>query len=312
MVLVDDITMARNSTRHRKVSTRNFIDKAYLAALPFSPECIAPWGWNAALRAQLLRMGLDESLLPSAEKIAVIRQLSHRRTASQLLKELVTEGTVGESTECTSSEEVEAYLSSHGRIVVKAPWSSSGRGIRFVDSPAALHTPSFEGWLCNTLTQQGSVMVEPYYNKVKDFGMEFHSDGKGNVSYEGLSLFQTTNGAYTGNIIATEKAKQELLANYIAPQLTERIQSEVCSHLGQLFNGKYRGPFGIDMMIVAGTGSRSTCTLHPCVEINLRRTMGHVALALLPLLNPGNDDELMKAMRIEYTNNNYKLRIKQL
>lgn len=47
--------------------------------------------------------------------------------------------------------------------------------------------------------------------------------------------------------------------------------------------------------------------LHPCVEINLRRTMGHVALALSP-----TDDDVMGVMRIEYTDNNYRLKINRL
>jgi hypothetical protein len=49
------------------------------------------------------------------------------------------------------------------------------------------------------------------------------------------------------------------------------------------------------------------CKLHPCVEINLRRTMGHVALALSP-----KDDDLRRVMRIEYSNNNYQLIINRL
>ncbi|MBR5634825.1 MAG: hypothetical protein IKW78_06600, partial [Prevotella sp.] len=58
------------------------------------------------------------------------------------------------------------------------------------------------------------------------------------------------------------------------------------------------GPFGIDMMIVRdgsknladdskkiadgskNRGEKSEIALHPCVELNLRRTMGHVALSI--------------------------------
>ena len=36
----------------------------------------------------------------------------------------------------------------------------------------------------------------------------------------------------------------------------------------------YTGPFGVDMMIL------NNGYIHPCVELNLRQTMGHVALAL--------------------------------
>ena len=40
----------------------------------------------------------------------------------------------------------------------------------------------------------------------------------------------------------------------------------------------YTGPVGVDMMVVEG--KRGKAALHPCVEVNLRRTMGRVALDL--------------------------------
>lgn len=55
-------------------------------------------------------------------------------------------------------------------------------------------------------------MIEPYYNKVKDFGMEFFADETGQVHYLGLSLFHTANGAYTGNILASEEVKRRCSA----------------------------------------------------------------------------------------------------
>ena len=66
-----------------------------------------------------------------------------------------------------------------------------------------------------------------------------------------------------------------------------------------ILEGKYVGPFGVDMMIAEEK-------LHPCVEINLRRTMGHVALALSPA-----DDDLVRVMRIEYVDGTYKLKIQR-
>ena len=42
---------------------------------------ILPWGWSAALCHHLKQAGVQESLLPSAEKLEQIRQLYHRHTA---------------------------------------------------------------------------------------------------------------------------------------------------------------------------------------------------------------------------------------
>jgi hypothetical protein len=180
---------------------------------------------------------------------------------------------------------------------------------------------------------QGSMMVEPCYGKVRDLGMEFWSDGEGGVSYEGLSLFHTANGAYTGNVIADEAAKRQVVSRQLHLALLDWVQAQIVTLMGSRLKGRYRGPFGVDMMVVnnPATGShhlspspdsQARFTLHPCVEINLRRTMGHVALALNALMNPDGDDELCRIMRIDYvatrplseqsTSKIYKLKINRL
>ena len=48
------------------------------------------------------------------------------------------------------------------------------------------------------------------------------------------------------------------------------------------FVGSYLGPLGVDMMIVkSGEG----VAIHPCVEVNVRRTMGMMALDLSSLVS---------------------------
>ena len=312
-ILVDDVATALKRVRHRPVCCHRFVSYQQVASLPVTR--IEPWGWNAALCAQLCRYGIANGLLPTDETVQNIRQLSHRRTAAQLLPLLQTDGTTGEATECTTMEEIETLVNKYGKAVLKAPWSSSGRGVRFVSSGFSRTSEAtepfgdknVEGWLRNTLQRQGSVMVEPQYTKVKDFGMEFYSDGEGNISYLGLSLFHTSNGAYTGNVIATEQAKLEMLSRYLPITLLDQTQERICQILGDVFKNKYQGPFGIDMMVV----KNGQYFLHPCVEINLRRTMGHVALALGKACNPTADDDIRYVMRINYFKNNYKLQIKR-
>ncbi len=312
VVLVEDVEKARRAVSRRKIKPCLLAGKQQLTSLPISS--IEPWGWNKALRAQLLRWGIDEQLMPTETTLDEIRRLSHRRTAAQLLPHLQQEGTVGQAYECTTEEEVLALMEQYGKIVLKAPWSSSGRGIRFIDD--RLKATVCGNWLRNVITKQGSVMVEPYYHKVKDFGMEFFSNGEGMVEYLGLSLFHTTNGAYKGNMIATEQAKRQLLDRHFPLELLDETKQRICQILGDMFKGKYQGPFGIDMMVVKPQISniklQTSNFLHPCVEINLRRTMGHVALSVSRICNPTNDDDLRHVMRIDYTDKHYKLRIKRL
>ena len=303
-VLVDDISRAERQWNRvaAKVGSRSvwFVEPRMLGSLKM--DGISPWGWNKALSAQLSRWGADSRLLPSADVLGTIRNLSHRRTAAGLLPLLQREGTVGQAWECTSAEQVECLLGEHHRLVLKAPWSSSGRGVRFVASLGDHE----KGWLRNVLQRQGSVMAEPWYDKVKDFGMEFLASADGSITYCGLSIFSTANGAYSGNLLATEHVKRQLLGRYISLDLLDGVRSDI-EH--QFHLDGYCGPFGIDMMIVRGTPPSTLHTshstlLHPCVEINLRRTMGHAALAIAC-----DDDEVRRVMRIDYNGTNYKLRI---
>ncbi len=276
---------------------RHFIDKDQLKGMSFSG--VDPWGWDLAIQRFLLRYGVDA--VPSVSEITAIRDLSHRRYAAQLLSQLQFEGTIGSSSQVDNEESVIQLLREHQQIVVKAPWSSSGRGVRFISSEINDH---LLGWIRHVISQQGSVMVEPYYNKIKDFGMEFFSDGEGRVNYQGLSLFHTKNGAYIGNVIATEAEKTAILNRYIPESLLRTVKEIISEEFGKICRNRYHGPFGIDMMIVS-TEDKKGFLLHPCVEINLRRTMGHVALGI-----PTMADGFPRVMQITLTDR-YKLRIRK-
>ena len=298
-VLVDDVDVARTAfarMMHRKFE--RFVDKRQLAKLDIMR--VEPWGWDLALRSFLMRYGVEA--VPTEEEIAEIRVLSHRKYAVDLLRELAFEGTTGASWLADTIVEVQQALKNHQRIVVKAPWSSSGRGIRFVDNELNDYQ---RRWIQNVTASQGCVVIETYCHKVKDFGMEFESDGQGQVRYLGLSLFHTLNGAYTGNILASEEEKQEMINRYISDDLLKTVREKICACLGTFYKGRYAGPFGVDMMVVRGEDN-GCFLLNPCVEINLRRTMGHVALELSKQC-PSNH-----VMRVEFSENTYKLKLKQL
>ena len=349
-VLVEDAELAITSLQRLAVAAKKYLGvtvgseavlhtgKRQLTGV----SVVAPWGWDAALRGRLRRMGIDDELLPSDEQLSQIRELSHRRVAARLLgnlmqiKELKKLEELKEATECRSISEVEEVLARYPRAVMKAPWSSSGRGLRFVGSQnvsgdgQSLLTPALEGWVRGVLERQGSVMVEPYYNKVKDFGMEFEACADGSIKYCGLSLFHTANGAYTGNIVATEQWKREAMSRFLRPDVLDEVRENICHHLADILQGQYQGPLGVDMMVINNkqytitnkqytinnkqytiTNKQYTINnkqegflLHPCVEINLRRTMGHVALALSP-----EDDDLVGVMRITYANGCYRLNL---
>ena len=93
-----------------------------------------------------------------------------------------------------------------------------------------------------------------------------------------------------------------MISHYIPISLLDSVKQRIVERLH--LDG-YVGPFGIDMMIVKH--HPSSLSLHPCVEINLRRTMGHVALSISP-----TDDDIRAVMRVIYDGNHYKLKINKL
>lgn len=236
---------------------------------------ILPWGWSPAICHQLRQAGVQESLLPSAEELERIRQLSHRQTAVALLKELREQlpldgHLAGESTLCQSMEEVEEAVrkirsEENKRIVnalLKSPWSSSGRGLMQTDNP------QWKAWAKRTIKAQGSVVVERFLHKIADFALEFWLDGKGGVEYRGLSLFYTNEkGAYLGNWVAPEGQKLAWLAQYIPLPYLQEIRKWWEERLRHF---DYSGPVGIDMMLA----EEGIC---PCIEVNWRWTMGLVS-----------------------------------
>ena len=300
VVLVDDVEHAQRAWNRLKNrvgrSSVRFIAKNELHA--FSDCCVEPWGWDLALRAYLLRHGAVH--VPSEAEIDVVRRLSHRRTAAVLLDQLrCVEGTVGESFVVADADAVSDMVARLGRVVLKAPWSSSGRGLRFLSAPP---DEAQRRWIANIVEQQGGLMLEPQYDKVCDLGMEFERADAG-IRYLGLSLFHTKNGAYTGNVLASEEEKREMISRYVSMDLLDAVREKITT---SDCLADYRGPFGIDMMVVRGQEGEPAAKLHPCVEINLRRTMGHVALQLTP------SDGQRKVMRIDYNGQNYKLKINKL
>ena len=298
-VLVENVEDAeRRFLRLTRRPFGRFIAKEQICKHKFT--AVDVWGWDMAIRSYLFRWGIDAAIMPTATQIDDIRQLSHRRYAMQLLDCLQMPGIIGSSCETNQIENIIDRLHSGEHLVVKAPWSSSGRGVRFMEDDVNIYD---NGWLRNVIVKQGSVMVEPYYNKVKDFGMEFVSDGNGSVSYIGLSLFQTSNGAYTGNILASEEEKENLISRYIPIDLLKTVQQKICAKMGSWLKDQYTGVFGIDMMVVRRDDGDGFL-LHPCVEINLRRTMGHVAISLTELTSG-----LPQLMKIEYDSNIYKMKI---
>ena len=253
---------------------------------------IAPWGWDNHVVEIFQRLGAPESLLPTEEQLHVMRHLSSRVNVSELLAKdsehlLQTHRgiTPFSSTFCRSMEEVTAALEPlKGRAMLKSPWSSSGRGVFPIKGTL---DPVAEARVQKILQQQGGIEVQSLHEVLGNFAFEYHALPDGTVEYDGLSLFHAApGGAYLGNLVAHPQKMERELCRWMAPhavewgisgenlpQLLHQLRSVLAELLAKWLDARYVGPLGVDLLITP-TG------IHPCVEINLRRTMGHVAVTL--------------------------------
>ena len=280
-VLVDDVAYAIKalSKIHRPHSDVVFVSVDDIKGANFTS--IDPWGWDLCIYTALSKAnvsveGFNIINVFNDKFFYRLKDLSNRKHTSTLLQYIrkgIEEFTCGESFYVSNFGNLLKLIQLYNLAVVKAPWSSSGRGVRYVSSKGICD--SLSGWAQNIIKRQGGLTVEPYYNKVKDFAMEFYSHGNGDIDYKGLSVFNTAEGTYTGNIVASEDYKTDIISKYLSGELLQLVSQRIRNYLSPIFNNVYKGPFGVDMMVVAGDSKGFL--LHPCVEINLRKTMGHVA-----------------------------------
>lgn len=235
----------------------------------FSSEKVSPWGWSHALMHRL-REGGWKGEMPLS-RIEAIRALASRRTAVDLLPKLRMKGTLGESFWLTSVDEVCNFSSSQDKVLLKAPWSGSGKGIQPLTGQP---DENLKGWARRIIVQQGGVVAEPYYNKVEDFAMEFHASSEG-VFFVGYSLFEAdARGIYKENWLASDASIEERLMRYVSREVLLEIRKRLLEELPKLVGDDYQGYLGVDMMICRVDEGYA---VHPCVEVNLRMNMGVVS-----------------------------------
>lgn len=235
------------------------------------PFAVMPWGWNRNIRKQLLEEGFPEDELPPDSFLNFVKEHSRRELAMELLETLQGGSLVPSSYRMVarSMDEIESFLLQMGRIVLKAPLSGSGKGIRFV-SGEFMETD--RGWCRRILQKQGTVIVEERKEVVQECAMLFECGGE--VKFRGYSMFYAHNGAYKGNLLASDDSIERILGEYVAVEELRYTRDRILDFLQEKLKGRYWGYVGVDQFIFAEGGKY---LLNPAVEINLRMTMGLIA-----------------------------------
>lgn len=231
-----------------------------------------PWGWDKTIRRTFEKNGIAN--LPTIGDMEWVRRLSHRELSIEAMKHLASLSCgipLAKPAILLQDNEIEDYIQTVPYAIFKAPWSGSGKGIcRSL------------GWLSENLLnrvknmarKQGSVLAEPLYRVVQNFAMEFLCNNQSS-SFVGYSWFFTSdNGAYLGNLLATNEHIQNKLNQWITSTDLNKIQDSLLQFLDKQVASHYSGYLGVDMFIYE---NEQGFAVHPCVEINVRMTMGLVA-----------------------------------
>ena len=220
---------------------------------------VVPWGWDAVLKHRLQKQGVDNSLLPTDEWLARLRRLQHRSSWLSLQPDCVGVRTV---------DDVEVILRKCRHIVLKAPWSGSGRGLRWVSETVSAQD---RHWIVKTVREQQCVIVEPRRAVAIEFAL-LYNIADGALFFNGYSLFETTSGVYRFNRLCSDE-KIEGRVSALTTEL-EKSRAAIERWLSDEACTFYHGPVGVDMMVDRSGG------LH-VGEFNFRHTMGMVAHAYL-------------------------------
>ena len=185
---------------------------------------------------------------------------------------------------CRSVEEalgVTGSLLANGQVLAKAAFSYAGRGHKRINRESPPETT--RNWFANVIAGHGCVIVEPWLDRVADFSALYEMDAASRVELVGLTLMENdAAGRFLGTRVSPKWASmlQPEVAAFLHREANVMTwyQEKIPAAVQGLLSG-YVGPLGIDAMVYRHADG--SLTLKHVVELNVRMTMGRVALELL-------------------------------
>ncbi len=165
----------------------------------------------------------------------------------------------------------------HG-VRIKPVFGASGRGHIVLRSDA--DRPNVEA----LLRRNGAVIVEPEFHVEAEFSLRFCAHGQ-RLEYRDIGrCISTARGQFAHAVIGAEDRglsgdiRRWLRGDGKDPHRLQRMASAVAETIGpDVLGAGIRGPIGVDALLVRVDGD---LRLRPLVDLNPRRTMGHVASRL--------------------------------
>lgn len=300
IIVTDNIPTVQFTEQLSKLNIEipEFVKKAEIKSPKFiqrPKNKLLPWGWSPAMHKFMAALKPSCSAEFQQSQVCTwqpeYRNLYARKFALEILKKLVAEiradYLMPESAIariCRTKKEIEIAHEEWGKLMVKSPWSSSGRGLQPITTKP-VHPKVWEKLMAG-INEQGYLLAEPLLTKILDFAFEFKLK-KGKAEFLGLSFFSTDKkGQYQGNFLnglpesVPPQVKQ--FTEKSARQLLNPLKNEIeNSDLARF----YEGILGVDTLVYAD--DKNNLKINPCLEINLRYNMGWLSIQLEKLLHAG-------------------------
>ena len=183
---------------------------------------------------------------------------------------------------CSNLSEVMDVLQGTA-ILFKSPYGCSGKGHMVAKS----FSKDVQAWADKKIQLHGYIVAEPLLQRVEDFSVLYEMQD-GEIECLGMTqLINDSRGQFKGIRLAPRFSKM------LSPEVSEFLFKEadfmawynekIPSTILKLLSG-YSGPVGVDALV--WRDDQGKLMLRHVIELNVRMTMGRVALELQKKLNP--------------------------
>lgn len=250
------------------------------------PVDLQPWGWSSA-ELKFLDGYKDFAEPPIQAQTIINMNLMERKHALEILNRIVKEHPNEPFPKPDSLpkilktlDDVENYLGTYQQIVLKAPLSSSGRGLQAIRRSTL--NLSNKQWINTNLKYQGYLIGEPLFDKKQDLSFQFEFLPDGQIEFRGISYFSTNaNGQYLGHYLNKQSTNH---IKYFTDSDLLNVANLLSSYLNKsIYANNYVGFLGVDALIYQ---SRNNIKIQPCLEVNARYNMGILSKYIEKKIHP--------------------------
>ena len=190
---------------------------------------------------------------------------------------------------------------SEGPALIKGVYGCAGRDhLRVADGEEA----KARDWLTRVLAQHSKVVIEGWRDRVADFSALYEMDAE-KVQLMGMTVMENDpHGRFVATRVAPKWGSMfdKEVAAYLFREadVMDWYEERIPAALQKLLPG-YVGPLGVDAMVYRKPDGSLDWT--PVVELNVRMTMGRVALELMGKSRPGAGGKLTFLRRARLSKN---------